>query len=222
MIRHWCQELSCFPDAVWISYAKAREPLTRLVSLEDYTSHFHAAHKCGMDLAHLARREWGAISCEEMAQKLGVRVERSPMPDGSGMLTFAMFHEPDLIQVFTDNAAATELLIRESGGSEFLGEVDICQMLLAHELFHAMQLRHPDLYVNQKHIRLWKIGPFERHSSLLSLEEVAAMAFAQTLLGLNYTPYVYDVLMLLPQATAEGRKLYDYLQQLKEEVSPRG
>lgn len=222
MVKHWCQELSCFPEAVWISYAKSREPLTRLVSLEEYTSHFHAAHQCGMDLAHKVRQEWGAISCQEMAERLGVRVERLPMPEGTGMLTFAMFHEPDLIQVFTDNAAATELLIRESGGSEFLGEVDICQMLLAHELFHVLQMQHPDLYVNRKHIRLWKIGPFERHSALLSLEEIAAMAFAQEILGLPYTPYVYDVLMLLPQATMEGRKLYERLQQMYEEVSPCG
>ena len=115
MVKLWCQELSCFPEEVWISYAKAREPLSRLVSLEDYTSHFHAAHQCGMDLAHQVRRQWGDISCQELAEKLGVRVERLPMPDGSGMLTFACYHEPDLIQVFTDNAAATELLIRESG-----------------------------------------------------------------------------------------------------------
>ena len=222
MIKQWCQELSCFSQEVWISYAKSREPLTRLVSLEEYTSHFHAARKCGMDLAYKVRQEWGTVSCQEMAEQLGVRVERLPMPDGEGMLTFAMFHEPDLIQIFTDNAAATELLIRESGGNEFLGEVDICEMLLAHELFHAMQLRSPDLYVNRKHIRLWKIGPFERYSALLSLEEVAAMAFAETLLGLTYTPYVYDVLMLLPQATMEARKLYDRLQQMNEEVSPCG
>lgn len=222
MIKHWCQELSCFPEEVWISYAKSREPLQRLVSLNEYTSHFHAAQKCGMDLAHLVHRQWGGISCQALAELLGVRVERLPMPEGEGMLTFAMFHEPDLIQVFTDNAIATESLIRESGGSEFLGEVDICELLLAHELFHVLQLQYPDLYVNRKHIRLWKIGPFERHSALLSLEEVAAMAFAQEMLHLDHTPYLYDVLMLLPQATMEGRKLYERLQQLKEEVSPRG
>ena len=222
MIKSWCQELSCFPEEVWISYAKSREPLQRLVSLEEYTSHFHAARKCGMDLALKARREWGEISCQSMAERLGVRVERLPMPDGDGMLTFAMYHEPDLIQVFTDNAAATETLIRESGSTEILGEVDICEMLLAHELFHALQEREPSLYVNRKHIRLWKIGPFERRSALLSLEEVAAMAFAETLLQMNHTPYLYDVLMLLPQATMEGRKLYERLQQMNEEVSPRG
>lgn len=222
MIKSWCQELSCYPDEVWISYAKSREPLQRLVSLEEYTSHFHAARQCGMDLAHSVRQKWGDISCREMAERLGVRVERLPMPEGDGMLTFACFHEPDLIQVFTDNAHATETLIRESGGTEFLGEVDICEMLLAHELCHVLQLRDPELYVNRKHIRLWKLGPFQRYSALLSLEEVAAMAFARELLRLNHTPYLYDVLMLLPQATMEGRKLYEYLRQLNEEVSLRG
>lgn len=222
MIKQWCQELSCFPEEVWISYAKSREPLTRLVSLEEYTSHFHAAQKCGMDLAHKARQEWGAVSCQEMAEQLGVRVERLPMPDGEGMLTFAMFHEPDLIQIFTDNAAATELLIRESGGIECLGKVDICEMLLAHELFHALQAREQSLYVDRKLVRLWKLGPFERHSKLLSLEEVAAMAFAQELLQINHTPYLYDVLMLLPQATMEAKKLYERLHLLNMEVSPRG
>ena len=135
MIKHWCQELSCFPEAVWISYAKSRDPLQRLVSLDEYTSHFHAARKCGMDLAHKARREWGGISCQEMAEQLGVRVERLPMPEGDGMLTFAMYHEPDLIQVFTDNAAATETLIRESGSGAFIQSLQILYGLTLFLLF---------------------------------------------------------------------------------------
>lgn len=222
MIRQWCQELSCFPESVWISYAKSRDPLTRLVSIEDYTSYFRAARKCGMDLACRLRQQWGELSCQELAEKLGVRVERLPMPDGDGMLTFACYHEPDLVQVFVDNAKATETLIRESGGDEFIGDVDICEMLLAHELFHVLQARDPSLYVNQKHIQLWKIGPFKRRSKLMSLEEVAAMAFAQEWLRMSVTPYLYDVLMLLPQATIQAKKLYEHLMLLNEEESSHG
>lgn len=222
MIKQWCQELSCFSEKVWISYAKSREPLTRLVSLEDYSSHFHAARKCGMDLADQVRQQWGDIGCQELAEKLGVRVERLPMPDGDGMLTFACYHEPDLIEVFTDNAVATQNLILESGGIEFLDDVDICEMLLAHELFHVLQLQHPELYVNQKLVRNWKLGPFERHSRLLSLEEVAAMGFAQRLLNMRNDPYLYDVLMLLPQATEQAKQLYEKLLSMNEEDTPCG
>lgn len=217
MVRSICQELAALPESVWIAYARSRDPLSRRVTAEEYTRHFHAAASCGMELAREALNA-GLETGQALADSLGVRLERLSMPEGDGMLTFAMYHEPDLIQVFTDNAQATQTLIRESGGEEFLGAVDIEEMLLTHELFHVLQTRHPEAYVNRKLVRLWKIGPFRRDSALLSLEEVAAMAFAQTFLGLDHTPYVYDVLMLLPQATLEGRKLYERLLQLKEEA----
>lgn len=133
------------------------------------------------------------------------------------MLTFACYYEPDRIQVYTDNAAATRSLIQESGGVEFLGDVDIGEMLLAHELCHVLQHRQPELYTNRKHIRLQKIGPWERRSRLVSLEEVAAMAFAREMLCLSHSPYVYDVLMLLPQATPEAQRLFTQLRQFAEE-----
>lgn len=218
MIQSWCQELSCLPETVWAAYAKSRDPLNGRVTVEEYLPHYHAAQQCGVELAQQVRSEFGAVSCEDLAEKLEVRVVRLPMPDGDGLLTFAAFEEPNLIRVYTDNAEATQAIIAQSGGNADLGDVDICQMLLAHELFHVMQLRHPELYVNQKHIRLWKIGPWIRESRLLSLEEVAAMAFAKELLGLKVNPYLYDVLMLLPQATEQARKLYEHLLALKEEL----
>ncbi len=222
MIRNWCRELSGFPESIWISYAKSREPLMRLVSMEEYTSFYHAARKCGKDLACRMRREWGDISCPELAEKLGVRVERLPMPSGNGLLTFACYHEPDHIQVFTDNAEATQMLIQESGGNEFIGETDIYEMLLAHELFHVLQERDSFLYVNRKHILIWNLGPLKRYSKLLSLEEVAAMAFAQEMLQMSVNPYLYDVLMLLPQATMQAKQLYEELLLLNEEESSHG
>ena len=219
MIKAWCQELSCLPETVWAAYAKSRDPLNARLTVEEYLPYFRAAQLCGTDLARKARSQWGEVSCGEIAENMGIRVERLPMPSGDGMLTFACYREPDLIQVFTDNAEATRTLIRESGGSEFLGNVDICEMLLAHELFHAFQERDPSLYVNQKHIRVWKIGPFQRECRLLSLEEVAAMAFAREMMGMKANPYLYDVLMLLPQATEQAEKLYHNLLLCKEEIA---
>ena len=222
MIKTWCQELSCLPESVWVAYAKSRDPLNGRLTVDEYMPFYHAAHQCGVELAHKTRLECGDVSCEEMAEKLGVRVERHPMPDGDGLLTFAVFEEPNLIRIYTDNAEATQNLIEASGGDAFIGDADICEMLLAHELFHALQLREPELYVNQTHIRLWKIGPWVRESRLMSREEVAAMAFAQELLKLPVNPYLYDVLMLLPQATEQAEKLYRNLLLLKEEDALRG
>ncbi len=221
MIADWCRELAAFPESVWIAYAYAREPLRRLVTPEEYADHFHAADRCGVETARQVREKWGDISCGELADKLNVKLEWPAMPEGNGMVTFACYFEPDRIQVYTDNATATRSLIRESGGVEFLGDVDIGEMLLAHELCHVLQHQQPELYTNQKHIRLWKLGPWERRSRLVSLEEVAAMAFAREMLGLANSPYVYDVLMLLPQATPEAQRLFTQLRQFSEE-EPHG
>ena len=217
MIADWCRELASFPESVWIAYAHSREPLRRLVTSEDYANHFHAADFCGVEMARQVRGDWGDISCRELAEKLNVKLEWPAMPEGNGLVTFACYFEPDRIQVYTDNAAATRSLIQESGGVEFLGDVDICEMLLAHELCHVLQHRQPELYTNRKHIRLQKIGPWERRSRLVSLEEVAAMAFAREMLCLSHSPYVYDVLMLLPQATPEAQRLFTQLRQFAEE-----
>ena len=217
MIADWCRELASFPESVWIAYAQAREPLRRLVTPEEYANHFHAADACGAEMARQTRETWGDVSCRELAGKLNVQLEWPPMPEGNGIVTFACYFEPDRIQVYTDNAIATRSPIQESGGVEFLGDVDIGEMLLAHELCHVLQHRQPELYTNQKHIRLWKLGPWERRSRLVSLEEVAAMAFARELLGLSHSPYVYDVLMLLPQATQEAQRLLTQLRRFAEE-----
>ena len=217
MIAEWCRELAGLPESVWIAYAHSREPLRRLVAPEDYAGHFHAADECGVEMARQVREKWGDISCRELADRLKVKLEFPAMPEGGGMLTFACYFEPDRIQVYTDNAEATRSLIKESGGSEYLGDVDISQMLLAHELCHVLQHRQPELYTNQKHIRLWKLGSWERRSRLVSLEEVGAMAFAREMLGLPHSAYVYDVLMLLPQATPEAQRLFTQLRQFAEE-----
>ena len=48
-------------------------------------------------------------------------------------------------------------------------------------------------------------------------DPAAAMAFAREMLRLSHSPYVYDVLMLLPQATPEAQRLFTQLRQFAEE-----
>ena len=117
-----------------------------------------------------------------------------------------------------DNAQEVQGLLQAAGLEERLGSVDVLDMLLAHELFHVVQQWEPDLYVNQKHILLRKLGRLRQESRLVSLEEVAAMAFARELLGMAVTPYVYDVWMLLPRAPERAQALYRQLMELREEV----
>ena len=218
MLSSWCDDLTGLPEEVWMAYAHAREPLRGKVPRSEYADFYRRAVRCGEEQADSLRRELGGVSCREIAGRLGVTVEELPMPESRGLATFACFYEPDRIELYTDNAQATRSLLQAAGLAQRMGDTDIGDMLLAHELFHVVQQRKPELYVNQNHVLLWKLGKLRRESRLVSLEEVAAMAFARRLLGMAVSPYLYDVWMLLPTAPEQAQELYRRLMRLSEEV----
>lgn len=212
-----CRDLAALPEWVWAAYALSREPLRGKLTLETYLPYFDRAAECGNGEADRVRKEYGDISCRELAEKWSVKVRDLPMPPGGGIVTFASYHEDGVADIYRDNAEAAMDLLRTAGLTELLGDVDICEMLLAHELFHCLQDRNPELYVNQPHLRLWKLFGYERRSRLFSLEEAASMAFARRMLGMRYSPYLYDVVMLLPRFPEQARTLYQRIMTLQEE-----
>ncbi|MBU9726006.1 hypothetical protein [Diplocloster modestus] len=218
MISGWCSELLSLGEKVWSAYAMSREPLQNKLSDQAYHKYFIKASACGREQAEKLCEKWESRDSRVLSQKLGVTVRNLPMPKGPGIITFACYYEPDCIEIYNDNARDVQSLIKAAGLGRQLGDVDIYSLLLAHELFHVLQKQDETLYVNLKHIQLWKLGALHRESRLVSLEEVAAMAFAGQLLGIHFWPYIYDVLMLLPRAPEQAQKLYQYLMRLKEEV----
>ena len=218
MLSAWCDDLLALPESVWSAYALAREPLRGKLDRESYRPYYDRAAACGREEAARLRQTTAGASVRELAGALGVTVEEVPMPQGGGIVTFACFYEPDRIELCADNAQAVQGLLRAAGLEERLGSVNVANMLLAHELFHVVQHRRPDLYVNEKHILLWKVGRLRQESRLVSLEEAAAMAFARELLEMPVPPYVFDVWMLLPQSPEKAQALYRQLMELREEV----
>ncbi|MCD8197146.1 MAG: hypothetical protein LUE24_08330 [Lachnospiraceae bacterium] len=218
MLKEWCDDLLSLGDDVWGAYAYAKEPLRGRLSREDYQEFYRKAAACGREEAQKLMERYGSGDCEKLAAGLGITIERLPMPSGMGLITFACYYEPDRIELYEDNAREVQSLLEAAELNDRLGNTSVEDMLLAHELFHVVQSREKTLYINEKHIRLWKLGPILRDSRLVSLEEVAAMEFARTLLNMDYSPYVYDVLMLLPRDPEQAQRLYQKLMRLKEEL----
>lgn len=215
MIDTWCRDLMSLNEKTWSAYALSREPLRGKLSLSAYFKYYEKAAACGKEEAELLCKKWGSKDCRVLAGKLGIKVTGLPMPDGAGLITFACYYEPDQIEIYEDNIHALYSILEAEKLLEFFKNVDLYEILLAHELFHVLQTMKDDLYVNKQHIQLWKIGPFCRNSRLLSLEEVAAMHFAETLTGISFSPYILDVLMLLPQAPEQAQKLYQKLMEMR-------
>ena len=212
-----CAGLLSLAEDDWATYALLREPLRGRLTQEGYRHFYERAAACGRDEALQLRRAFPRFSVWEIAAKLDVTVREVPLPRGAGLVAFACFYEPDTIELCGDNVRATQALLNEECADERLREVNVLDLLLAHELFHVLQVQNPDLYVNEKHIQLRKIGGFRQMSRLVSLEDVAAMSFAKEMLKLQVSPFVYDVLMLLPNFPEQAESLFGMIMNISSQ-----
>ena len=203
-----CAGLLSLKDDAWAAYALLREPLCGRLTQAGYRPFYERAAACGRDEALQLKRAFHRFSVWEIAAALGVDVRDVPMPQGAQLATFACFYESCTIELCGDNARATQALLGKKEIDAQLREVNVLDLLLAHPLFHVLQAQNPDLYVNEKHMQLRKIGGFRQMSRLVSLEEVAAMSFAKEMLKLQVSPFVYDVLMLLPNFPEQAESLF--------------
>jgi len=124
---------------------------------------------------------------------------------------FAQFVQPDEITIFTDCLDKAETL-----GGLLPARAKLQGIILAHELFHAVEEANPDIYTRTEKIELWR-KPFSNKSCIVCLSEIAAMAFAKQLLGLDFNPYALDVLLVYPYDAQAACGLYAEICDLMKE-----
>ncbi len=209
MIKTMLQSLMLLKDPFWDDYAMRREPLIGRISDEQKAEFIKNARRCGEALADEVCEKCGKLRPEAYAKKLGLTVEHINGKDDGNYTMFACFNEPDHISVFQETIKQTDLLIQEQELAELLGSIHTEDILIAHELYHYFECIRPNLYTNQKLLCLWKIGKLQNLSKVVSLQEIGAMAFAQQLLHLSFSPFVFDVLLLYSQNKRLAKNLYE-------------
>lgn len=211
MIKEIAEDLLSIDEKTWARYAYSREPLRGKIAFDRYyNDYFQGAKKDGELLANQYRNR----SIDQLLEDLGLQVTMLPMQEGQTIYNFAIYNEPDTIQIYKENAEESQMVVDSLKDERIT--VNIKNMLLAHEIFHALQNKHPELFVNEPHIHLWKLFGYDNNSRLVSLEEVAAMFFAKSYLGMKANPYVYDVIMCMSRAPERAKTLYRTIMQLKE------
>lgn len=209
MIQEWAADLLTLSDLDWCRYAFNRDPLVGRISPAQQEEFSRNAMECGLRLAQDLFSEYGDLSPEALARQLGLNLSFRSGENSAGTTLFATFEEPDSITINAGNAEATDQLILEEGLEPVTGAIKTAQLLIAHELYHYLELSRPNIYTAQKLITLWKIGPLVNLSRIPCLEEIGAMAFARELVGLKCSAYLFDVLMLYPQNPQRARETYD-------------
>ena len=215
-VRTWCENLLKLTEKDWCRYALEKEPLREKVK-DGYFPYYYDAVCCGKQQAALMQSDNAGKSVWELTREFGVKLEKKKFGSAGSAVMFACYYEPDRIELYSDNAARTQMLIKELALEDLLGSFSIEEVLLAHELYHVLAYQKPELYTSRKLITLWKLGRFSRRARLISLEEAAAMSFAKELTQLGVSPYIMDVLMLYPHSPELAEKLYQKLMRILQE-----
>ena len=208
LLREMARTLQDMTEEQWGYYAFSREPLEGKFTEEQKLAYTLHANACGREWAGRVAAQCGSRSPREIARSLGLQIRTPDSPAGGGQGVFAQFLPPDEITIFMDCVSRAGEICREAGCALLQREL-LFDVLLAHELFHVIEERHSDeIYTRTEKVELWR-RPFSNRSAIACLSEIAAMAFAQELLGTSCSPYVLDVLLIYSYDREAAWGLYD-------------
>lgn len=103
---------------------------------------------------------------------------------------------PPRIRLYERAIAAIDRGLTRPGVAAIVGTTEAAPVLLAHELYHHLDLARPVSLTQRHRVTSLKLGPLYLRTELPSLAEIAAGRFAATLLGLHCHPKLLDLLLL--------------------------
>lgn len=216
-LQEMVQRLEQTAEEAWGRYAFAREPLEGKFTAEQKRIYTQKANDCGREWARRIVSEYGTKDPDMLARKMGMQVRKPKTPTGGGVVLFAQFVQPNEITIFTDCVEKAAELEAESDCA-LLRKETLTGILLAHELFHAVEEAHEqEIYTKTEKVELWR-RPFSNRSGIACLSEIAAMSFAAELTGLQVSPYLLDVLLVYPYDRNAAYGLYEEICGLDDEV----
>ena len=163
---------------------QARSPLVDAALSEGRVCAESISRDCGTD-------PW------TIAQRLGVAVVESDADASFGsVVVFAEYTQrPPTITLYRTAIEEMDHDLAALGLGGILGAEDCGPVFLAHELYHHLARSAPRPPFSRTYrVTLLQLGRWRWTSRIASLEEIAAGAFAQTLLGLKLHPRLAELI----------------------------
>lgn len=152
----------------------------------------------GEDAAKAVQIERSPATIEALASELGISVEQADGEiDVAGHLFSADYRpNPPRVRLYTRALAAIDRGLAETRVAQIIGATRALPVLLAHEIYHHLDLVRPTTLTQRHRVTSLQLGPLHLKTELPTLAEVAAGRFAATLLGLHCHPKLLDLLLL--------------------------
>jgi hypothetical protein len=166
----------------------------------------------GAMTARNLRDRFAGRSPREIALGLGLTVEATDDDPLVGSIwCFAEYRlRPPGIRIYERGLAVLEAAVRGPLAKDLLGSATLQDVFVAHELYHHAEAIGTGVPISRRHqATLFRIGSWHWRTGIAALAEIAAGAFAQSLLDLPYHPRVLDFVALEGISNSRHREDYD-------------
>lgn len=194
-------------DAQWFAEIVAASPETLGLAMLKADSHgwrldraaqFAAVSDALADGAAAARdlrKRFPVLTPQEVARELRVPIETTDDDPMVGSIwRFAEYRpRPPHIMLYNRGIAPLERALASSLIERLLGRATPCDVFVAHELYHHAEAIRSEVPIARRHQpTLLRIGNWRWRTGVAALAEIAAGAFAQSLLDLPCHPCVLN------------------------------
>jgi hypothetical protein len=181
-------------DVAWGRYAFKKEMLKNKIPPERQDEMAVKAVLCGEEWAQRMIAQTGASDVETMRETLGLElIENNLDMTSMPQQLFAQFVPDKRVEIMSQPVSIYAGM-HEPGFPE---PEQVRSLLIAHEMFHYVENQHSkEIYSRTEKILLWKLFEFKWESTVRTIGEIAAMSFAKTLTGADYSPFILDILLL--------------------------
>ena len=202
--------LSALTWEQWGLYAFRREPLRNKIPLERRIQLAGLAVRCGEAEAAAITDTFGPLSPEAYCEKMHLTVHSIPQANDGGYVLFAQYQPTGEITIFSHCLDRAQETAARHNCAPITGIPEIRALLLAHELFHAVEEEKGDALPIRSHSAKVRTGLlFPRFSQIRCISEIASMAFAAKLCAVPYSPYLLDVFLTYGYSPEAASHLYE-------------
>lgn len=145
------------------------------------------------------RKRYPALTPQEIARELRVAVETTDDdPMVASIWRFAEYQpRPPRIVIYNRALVPLERILAGDLAARVLGRATLQDVFVAHELFHHAESVRSEAPISRRYrATLFQIGKWRWRTGIATLSEIAAGAFAQSLLDLRCHPRVLDFIAL--------------------------
>ena len=161
----------------------------------------------GIAAATNLRTRFGDLSPEQIARALRLPVETTDSDPMVGSIwRFAEYRpRPPRIVLYSRGLGPLERSLTGARAAQLLGQATARDVFIAHELYHHIESVRPEMPIARRYQpTLFRMGNWHWRTGIAALAEIAAGAFAQSLLDLPCHPKALDFVAVDAIAVAKA------------------